>query len=297
MTLMSTSPTQDLRDALGAEAPANAVEGMIGLQKVPIGRARAAVVTLCRPAQLNALTLAGWRRIRQVLTELRDDPSIRVVIIRGAGERAFGAGADISEFPLERLSPDAAEGYNAAIAAALQSIQSLPVPVIAMIKGLAVGGGCELAAACDVRIASSDSRFGIPIGKLGVTLGLTETRAVAGVIGAANLKYLVYSGRLIDTGLASAWGLVQQVEARADLVACTADLAWTIASSSEVTIRATKQVTALAADPSTGDDHPLLAQLHDEAYGGADFREGVKAFLTNRTPEFTPERSAAHGRA
>lgn len=294
---MATSPTQELRDALDLEVPASSVTDMIGLQTIPIGRAQAAVVTLSRPAQLNALTLAGWRRIAEVFTGLLGDPAIRVVIIRGAGERAFGAGADISEFPAERLSAEAAGNYNAAIAAALQAIQSLPVPVVAMVRGLAVGGGCELAAACDIRIASSDSRFGIPIGRLGVTLGLTETRAVAGVIGAANLKYLVYSGRLIDAGQASAWGLVQQVEDRADLVACTADLAWTIVSASEVTVRATKQVTALAADPSTRDDHPLLARLHDEAYGGADFREGVDAFLTNRTPEFTPERSAAHGRA
>jgi enoyl-CoA hydratase len=288
---------QSLADLLSREVPEGAIKDMIGVQRVAVGEARAAVVTLARPVQLNALNLAGWRRIAQIFTELADDLTIRVVVVRGAGAKAFGVGADISEFPAERLTSEAAFRYNAEIAAALRAVQEVPVPVIAMIGGLAVGGGCELAAACDVRIASRDSRFGIPIGKLGVTLGLIETRAVAGVIGAANLKYLVYSGRLVDATKAAGWGLVQEVVDRSELVSTTIELATTIAASAEVTVRATKQITALAADPSTTDQHPLLQELHVEAYDGADLREGVSAFLIGRTPEFTRERSASRGRA
>ena len=296
---MSTCPAgaEALVTVLRDEVPAACVEDMIGLQTVPLGGCSAAVVTLSRPAQHNALNLAGWHRIAEVFAQIASDPSVRAVVVRGAGDRAFGAGADISEFPANRLGADAARSYNAAIASALQAVQSLPVPVIAMIGGLAVGGGCELATACDVRLASEDSRFGIPIGKLGVTLGLTETRAVTGVIGAANLKYLVFSGRRVDASLAFGWGLVQQVVPREALAESTATLVWSILTSSEVTMRATKLVTALAADPSTDDRHALLDSLHDEAYAGADLREGVDAFLASRTPHFNPERSAAHGRA
>lgn len=288
---------KDLLAVLEAEPSADTVEDMIAVQTLALGNKTAVVVTLTRPAQHNALTLAGWQRLGAVFTDLRDDPAVRVVIVRGAGGRAFGAGADISEFPAKRLGAAAADRYNAAIAVALQVIQSVPFPVIAMIEGLAVGGGCELATACDIRLASSGSRFGIPIGRLGVTLGLTETRAVVGLIGAANLKYLVYSGALATAEQALAWGLVQKVVEAGELSAETARLAWNIVESSEVTVRATKQITALAADPAVTDGHELIRELHAQAYEGNDLREGVDAFLMGRTPKFTDGRIPAHGRA
>lgn len=290
------APVQALVDVLTAHPPPEAVRDMIGVQTMACGEARAAVVTLTRPAQHNALTLAGWTRIATVFGELGDDRAIRVAVVRGAGGRAFGAGADISEFPTRRLGAQAAHGYNEAVAAALRAIQSASFPVIAMIAGLAVGGGCELATACDLRIAGTDARFGIPIGRLGVTLGLTETRAVAGLIGAANLKYLVYSGTVVNASQALAWGLVQEVVEPGELIYRTAALAGNITASSEVTIRATKQVTALAGDPTTTDDNELIRQLHCEAYGGDDLREGVSAFLDGRTPRFSPGRDTSHGR-
>lgn len=289
--------TEDLLTVLDAEPSPDCVEDMIAVQTLALGSKAAVVVTLSRPAQHNALTLAGWRRLAKVFNSLRDDPAVRVVIVRGAGGRAFGAGADISEFPAKRLGSAAADRYNAAIASALQAVHSVPFPVIAMIEGLAVGGGCELATACDIRLASTGSRFGIPIGRLGVTLGLTETRAVAGLIGAANLKYLVYSGALATADQALAWGLVQKVVEAAELRAETARLAWNIAESSEVTVRATKQVTALAADPDVTDGHELIRELHAQAYDGDDLHEGVDAFLNGRTPNFTDGRTPAHGRS
>ncbi|WP_026538658.1 enoyl-CoA hydratase/isomerase family protein [Arthrobacter sp. 9MFCol3.1] len=289
--------TEDLLTVLDAEPSPDCVEDMIAVQTLALGSKALVVVTLTRPAQHNALNLAGWRRLARVFNSLRDDSTVRVVIVRGAGGRAFGAGADISEFPAKRLGSAAADQYNAAIASALQAIQSVPFPVIAMIEGLAVGGGCELATACDVRLASTGSRFGIPIGRLGVTLGLTETRAVAGLIGAANLKYLVYSGALATADQALAWGLVQKVVEAGELRAETARLARNIAESSEITVRATKQVTALAADPAVTDGHELIRELHAQAYDGDDLREGVDAFLIGRTPQFTDGRTPAHGRS
>jgi enoyl-CoA hydratase len=287
-----------LRAVLESEAPDECVEGMIGLELAQVGASRtAAVVTLSRPAQHNALSLAGWERIGEVFTDLLDHPSLRAVVVRGAGGRAFSAGADISEFPDKRLTAGHGETYSAAIAGALQSVQALPVPVIAMVDGLAVGGGCELAAACDIRIASSRARFGIPIGRLGVTLGLTETRAVAGALGRANLLYLVASGKLIDAHRAESMGFVQQVVDADDLRAEVESLVANIAASSEVTIRSTKVTAALAIDPDVTDDHPTLRAFHEQAYGGADLKEGVDAFLAGRAPEFTTERTPGHGSA
>jgi enoyl-CoA hydratase len=296
MATMTELPT--LHDVLAKEACDESVEGMIGLELAHVGAKRtAAVVTLSRPAQHNALSLAGWLRIGEVFTELADHTSLRAVVVRGAGGRAFSAGADISEFPVERLTAKAADTYNGAIAAALQAVQALPVPVIAMVDGLAVGGGCELAAACDIRIASSRSRFGIPIGRLGVTLGLTETRAVATALGRSNLLYLVASGRLVDATAAASMGFVQQVVAPESLQGEVEALVANIAASSEVTIRSTKVTAALGLDPAVTDDHPTLRAFHEQAYDGADLKEGVAAFLAGRSPDFTTERTSGHGSA
>ena len=183
-----------------------------------------AVVTLARPEQYNALSLASWRRLGDIFTDLGAEGDLRAVVVRGAGDRAFGAGADIKEFPQVRLSPEDALVYNESIAAALTAVASLAVPVVAMVQGLAVGGGCELAAACDVRLASQQARFGIPIGRLGVTLGYTEADALVRLIGPAALKYLLFSGRLVDADEALRMGLVQRVVATEDLVDETVEL-------------------------------------------------------------------------
>lgn len=295
---MAMTPGIDLLAVLHGETPPERIEGMVGLELADLGSGRlVAVVTLSRPAQHNALNLGGWLRLGEVFAGLARQPSLRAVVVRGAGGRAFSAGADISEFPSNRLTPEDADSYNAAIAAALRAVQELPVPVVAMVDGLAVGGGCELAAACDIRIVSTRSRFGIPIGRLGVTLGLTETRAVAGALGRANLMYLVASGKLIDADHASSIGFVQQVVQPDSLHEEVRSLVQNIAASSEVTIRSTKITAALSVDPAVTDDDATLRAFHEEAYGGADLKEGVAAFLAGRSPEFTTERTSGHGSA
>lgn len=281
-----------LSAVLDRETSQENLRGMVGLEVADLDRNRsAAVVTISRPAQHNALNLDGWTQLGEVFAILAADPTVRAVVIRGAGARAFSAGADISEFPVNRLTPQDAHRYNAAIARALNAVQALPVPVIAMIGGLAVGGGCELAAACDIRVASTHARFGIPIGRLGVILGLTETRAVAGALGRANLMYLVASGKLIDARQALAMGFVQSVVDREALQQEVCALVSNIVASSETTIRATKAAVALLSDPAVADDHPTLRSLHDQAYGGPDLKEGVAAFLVGREPRFTAERT------
>jgi enoyl-CoA hydratase len=256
----------------------------------PIGLAaagRARVVTLSRPDVHNALNLDAWRRLADCFLQIGADPGAHVVVVRGAGEHAFSAGADISEFPERRMPAATAHGYNAAIAAALEAVMACPVPVLAMIRGLAVGGGCELAAACDLRLATDDARLGVPIGRLGVTLGPTEARALTRLIGSAGLKDLVFSGRLVSGAEAKSMGLVDRVVAPGELVAATAELADRILAAAPITIRAAKLVADLPAGAVTPDS---LAQLEREAFDGPDLREGVEAFLARREPRFEAAR-------
>jgi enoyl-CoA hydratase len=245
-----------------------------------------AVVTLSRPEVLNALGLESWDRLCGLFGELGSDATLRAVVVRGAGGRAFSAGADISEFPERRLTAATALEYNRSIARALDLVMACPAPVVAMVGGLAVGGGCELAAACDVRVCSDDSRFGIPIGRLGVTLGLSETRALVRLIGPGRLKELVFSGRLVGATEAHAIGLVERVVSRQRLPAETRELVAAIVDSSPATMRAAKLVTETWGRPLTPLDLEVLIQATIEAYDGADLKEGVAAFLERRPPHF-----------
>jgi enoyl-CoA hydratase len=254
-----------------------------------------AVVVLARPERHNALDLAAWRRIAALFTDLRGEPGLACVVVRGAGERAFGAGADIHEFPQVRMSPQAATDYNESVAAALRAVAQLPQPVIAMIGGLAVGGGCELAAACDVRLAGARARFGIPIGRLGVTLGYTEAETLARIIGADMLKYLLFSGELIDAAEALRIGLVHRVVEPGELLGHTARLVGQIRASSGVTMQAAKAVAQMCGRPLQPTDTEQLTRFTVQAYGGPDLREGVAAFIEGREPQFAREREDRHG--
>lgn len=244
-----------------------------------------ALITLANPQRLNALNLDAWRR----LARLMQSPEVvgaDVVVVRGSGERAFGAGADISEFPETRMSPDSAAEYNEAIASCLRGIQSAAAPVFAMVHGLAVGGGCELAAACDVRICADDARLGIPIGHLGVTLGYTETAVLVRLIGPSRLKRLLFTGELVDAQTSLSIGLVDEVVPRDRLASTTARWVTSVLQSSRLTMRAAKAVTDMATRDLRPEDTDALTRFAIEVYGGPALAEGVDAFLSSRKPNF-----------
>jgi enoyl-CoA hydratase len=279
---MSVEATHLAQLDLEADPPSNEAQGgVVSRRRGPV-----AIVTLNRPEVLNALGLGSWDRLCGLFSEFGNDDTLRAVVIRGAGGRAFSAGADISEFRERRLTAADAVNYNRSIARALDLVMACPVPVIAMVGGLAVGGGCELAAACDVRICSDDSRFGVPIGRLGVTLGLSETRALVRLIGPGRLKELVFSGRLVDATEACEIGLVERVVSRQQLPTETRELVATIVGSSSATMRAAKLVTETWGRPLTPLDVEVLIRATIEAYDGADLKEGVAAFLERRSPSF-----------
>jgi enoyl-CoA hydratase len=280
-----TEPRTGILRLLEIEPPAHEVIDRVAVQVDQ----DVAVVTLSHPAAHNALTLASWQRLRAIFNELASDASLRAVVMRGAGGRAFAAGADIKEFPHVRMTAAQAVYYDECIAAALRAIAAVPVPVIAAVRGMAVGGGCELSAACDVRIAADDARFGIPIGKLGVILGYTEAEVGARIIGPAGLKYLLFSAELIPASEALRLGLVQKVVAVGDLAAETARLVMQICRQSQTSMQASKVVADMAGRALTAADTNLLARLTVEAYEGDDLKEGVAAFNQGREPAFRAE--------
>ncbi len=278
---ISAESTPDLRATPGG---ADAVDG-IAVRR----HGRIAEVILARPAVHNAVNFAMWLRIRQVFEDLGRERGIRAILVRGAGGRAFSAGADIGEFRAMRLGIAAADRYNQRIGDALRAIRGTPQPVVAMLGGLAVGGGCELATACDLRIASDDAQIGIPVARLGVTLGLEEITALVALVGPGRAKDLLLTGRLIDAPEAYRIGLVDRVVPRADLE----DTAWStitrVADAAPTAAIANKLAVNLAAYGANDADTVRLRQLTVEVYSGHDLVEGVEAFLAKRDPRFLGE--------
>lgn len=282
---------QDLRALLTQEPPAECIEDHVGVQVL----GPAAVLTLARPDQHNVISLAGWRRILEAAERFSSDPELRIVILRGSGEKAFGTGADIKEFPSVRMTAADAVEYNETLGLALRAVAAIPIPVMAVIGGLAVGGGLELAGAADIRIASSDSRFGLPIGKLGVTLGYTEASVITRLIGPANEKFLLYTSSIVGADDALRMGLIQHMCPREQLLDEAVRLTQAIVSTSSATIRAGKLVIDMTQRDITPADTEALARITVEAYSGDDLREGVSAFQERRAPKFPSARPFADG--
>src|SRR5688572_14781207 len=199
-------------------------------------------ITFNRPAQRNSLPPAEWLHLRDILAEIAADRSARVVVIRGAGDRAFSSGYDIGALhELEQQgivlsTPD--DPFEIALAAVVE----LPLPIIAMVAGYAIGGGCTLAAGCDVRIVGESSRFGMPPAKLGLVYSATELRPFIDLIGPARTKWMFFSGRLIDAARALQYGLVDEVLPDADLEAHTYALAEEIAANAPLSVQGTKRI-------------------------------------------------------
>ena len=238
-----------------------------------------AVVRLGNGERRNALSLCDWREITTIFQNWAAQDGPRAVVLRGNGNRAFSAGADIAEFPELRIGINTATAYNAAVSDAINSVTSYPWPVVAMVNGVAVGGGCELAAACDVRIASAAAVMGVPIAKLGVTLGVTETQSLLRLLGPAKLKWLIFTGKLIGADEALRIGLVESVVDESKLTEATAQFVYTVLGGSAETIRATKYVTDLCSRSSVSRDVEQLIRMTAAAYESEGYRQRVLEFL------------------
>ena len=248
-----------------------------------------ATVTINRPAQRNAISFAMWGQLTELMRQLDSDRDTRCVVIAGAGEEAFSAGADISDFEQYRSDSERGRVYNRAVDGLLQTVAEMGTPVISMIGGFAAGGGCELAVATDLRIAAEGSRLGIPVARLGITIGHREMYGLVNLVGKGNALYILLSGRLLGTDEALRIGLVNQVVPPDQLAEVTYKLAEDIAALAPLSHAVNKQtLNQVLAKPSL-DLTPDEANLPLTQFDTRDYQEGYRAFLEKRRPEFIGE--------
>ena len=249
-----------------------------------------ATVTFNRPKQRNAISFAMWRDFSNIMRKLDADRDVRAVVITGAGEEAFSAGADIQDFEEHRSNSTKGRVYNGVVNGALQTLSDMATPTISMIRGFAVGGGCELAVATDLRIASDDSRMGIPVGKLGISIGHREMRGLVDLVGKGNALYILLSARLLDAQESLRIGLVNQVVRPEELHDYTYKLANDIASLAPLSHAVNKlTMQQVRNKPSLEDLTKEEADLPLTQFDTKDYQEGYKAFLEKRRPNFIGE--------
>jgi enoyl-CoA hydratase len=237
------------------------------------------------PARMNALTAAMWQAIPGEINAAVADPDVRVVVLRGAGTKAFSAGADISEFESARTG-GAADTYDALNDAAFNALISCPKPVIAMIHGFCLGGGLGLALCCDLRLADDASQFAIPAAKLGIGYNARWVRPILAAVPPARAKELLFTGRRFRSAEAEAMGLVTQLVPAADLEATTRALAEEIAQNAPLSIAAAKRVIdEIVRNPENPDMAALDAAVK-ACFDSTDYAEGRRAFLEKRKPQF-----------
>lgn len=245
-------------------------------------------VTFNRPDQRNALLPDEWLRLRDVLAAIADDAEARVVVLRGAGRRAFSSGYDIGalrqleERGIVLSTPD--DPFEIALAAVVEH----PLPIIAMVEGFAVGGGCTLAAGCDLRLAAASARFAMPPARLGVLYSASELAPFLRLLGPGRTKLLFYSGRIIGAERAQTLGLVEEVLPDDELQSYTYELADEIAANAPLSVRGTKRILgALDGGTLPSEAAEEIAHTIRRANTSADLREGIQAFLEKRKPRFS----------
>ena len=245
-----------------------------------------AVVTFNRPEARNAMTWPMYDALVEQCEELDRADDVRAVVLQGAGSKAFVAGTDIAQFRTFRTAEDGVR-YEQRIDAVVDRLERLSKPTIAAIDGVTTGGGCALAAACDLRICTTRSRFGVPIARtLGNCLSASNHARFLDLIGPARLKDLLFTGRLLSASEAAEAGLVNRVVEPDRLIAVVREYAQTIAANAPLTVRASKEMIRRIQkhrriDPALGRD------LIVTCYASADFHEGVDSFLEKRAPRWT----------
>jgi enoyl-CoA hydratase/carnithine racemase len=245
-----------------------------------------ATLTINRPQRLNALTYAMFAQIPKLLAEAAALPGVRALVLRGAGARAFSAGADISEFETARMNRERAAAYDDAVLAAEEALASFPAPTLAAVHGHCYGGGCALAVACDIRFAAAGARLAITPAKLGLVYPLRGTKRLVDLVGPSRAKIILMSGADYSSAQAQAFGLVDEVfPDPAALDAGVREFTALLAARSGVTQRAVKETIARIVDGVTHDDESQ-ARLRESALDSPDYAEGVRAFLERRAPNF-----------
>ncbi len=240
-----------------------------------------------QPEKRNAVSQEMWQLMPEYVRELAADDAIRVVVLRGAGDQAFVAGADISQFKDKRRNMADEEEYSRISARGQESLATLQKPLLAMIHGYCVGGGVGIAITCDLRLAADDARFGIPAARLGLGYNYRGMEKLMRLVGPAYTKEIFFTART-DFTAQDAWrmGLVNQVVPKAELEAFTRNYALTMARNAPLTLRSAKATVEQLVKPHDQRDLAMLDRLIADCFNSQDYQEGVRAFSEKRRPQF-----------
>lgn len=248
-------------------------------------RGAVATLVLDRPRSRNAINLAMYRALPEVLGSIDADPEVKVLVVRGAGDKAFASGADISEFEEVRGNAERARTYNGHVAAAENALEGMRKPTIAMVHGFCIGGGCGLALACDIRYADAAARFGITPAKLGLVYSLESTKRLVDLVGPAQAKWILFSGTHIDAQHALRTGLVDVVTDPEELEKTVGDFAEVLTTRAQFSVRSAKEIIRRITAGQAEEDE-VTSQLRESSFDTDDYAEGVRAFLEKRSPRF-----------
>ena len=253
-----------------------------------IGRKDGAVgyVIFNNPARHNAVSLDMWEAMNAVISDFEKDEDIRVLVVSGAGDKAFVSGADISKFETERATKEAVAAYAAASTAAYDKLYNFPKPTLARIKGYCIGGGVNLALCCDLRICTQDARFAIPAARLGLGYGYTGLKRLSDIIGTSRAMEMFYTARQFSAREAYEMGLVNASVPDEELNEAVEDVTRRIAENAPLTIAAIKRAAReITRDPGDRDMEALEAMVQ-ACFDSEDYIEGRRAFMEKRKPDF-----------
>lgn len=245
-----------------------------------------AAITINNAAKHNAIDLAMWEALAELIGGLAGDPTIRLLTLEGAGSKAFASGADISKFAAERANPAAVEHYRETTARVHQALAEFPKPTLAIIRGYCIGGGLALALCCDIRLSDERARFAIPAGRLGLGYGYDGIDRLTQLVGPAKAKEIFFTARQFTASEAVTMGLINASQDGSLLDAMVADYTKRITANAPLTLRAVKAASIDLAKPAT-DRQPAEADAMAQAcFTSEDYIEGRKAFTEKREPQF-----------
>jgi enoyl-CoA hydratase/carnithine racemase len=243
-------------------------------------------LTFNNPARRNAVSFEMWEAMGAAIDAFEQNPAVRVVVLRGAGDAAFVSGADISQFAERRASAENVKAYDAVSDRSSRALTECSKPTIAMIQGWCIGGGVGIAVSCDLRIAADDAKFGVPAARLGLGYQAGGVKKLLDLVGIAFTKEIFFTARHFSADEAKAMGLVNRVVAKAELEGLVREYCATIAQNAPLTIHALKRTVTELARTSPAADLELCDMLVQECFASADYIEGRTAFMEKRKPVF-----------
>jgi len=244
-------------------------------------------MTFNNPERHNAISLEMWEAALEIMAGFSADPLVRVMVVTGAGGKAFASGADISKFKDERQEAAAVAHYQATTQKAFSAIQGMAIPTIAMVRGYCIGGGTAAAVCCDIRICTENAKFGVPAAKLGLGYGLQRAEPLVNLVGPAYAKEMFFTGRQFDAREAERMGLVNRVVPDDQLEATVQEMARTIADNAPLTVRTAKLVVGEVLKDARDRDVAATERAVDACFSSNDYKEGQAAFAEKRKPRFT----------